>query len=107
MVAVAWVIRHRSERSGWPDSVALVCLQPKQFSCWNSSDPNRAKMMLAGHDTPMFNEAMFAAYGTLTAKLSDPTGGADHYHTSGCNPSWDDGMELVTIVGSHEFYRRA
>lgn len=107
MVAVGWVIRHRAERSGWPDSVALVALQAKQFSCWNSDDPNRPLMLLAGNDTPMFMEAMFAAYGVMTGRLADPTGGADHYHTMESDPTWDDGMELTTVVGNHEFYKRA
>src|SRR5262245_52710004 len=39
-VAVARVIRNRVHQ-GWAKDVVGVVLQPHQFSCWNTIDPNR------------------------------------------------------------------
>ena len=44
-IAVANVILNRAQQGGWwGDDVVKVCRKPKQFSYWNKSDPNRAKM---------------------------------------------------------------
>ena len=44
-IAVANVILNRARQGGWwGDDVAGVCCKPKQFSCWNDGDPNRAKL---------------------------------------------------------------
>ena len=44
-IAVANVILNRARQGGWwGDDVVKVCRKPKQFSCWNDGDPNRAKM---------------------------------------------------------------
>lgn len=44
-IAVANVILNRARQGGWwGDDVVKVCRKPKQFSCWNNGDPNRAKM---------------------------------------------------------------
>ena len=44
-IAVANVILNRARQGGWwGDDIAEVCCKPKQFSCWNGGDPNRARM---------------------------------------------------------------
>ena len=40
MQAVGEVIANRVADQRWPSTFAGVCQQPKQFSCWLTSDPN-------------------------------------------------------------------
>ena len=84
MQAVHEVIINRSAKRNL--SAAQVCLQPYQFSCWNS--------------------------GNLATKLaiaaSEPTNlthGADHYHADYCDPYWNKSMKVTIVIGRHIFYR--
>ena len=45
--AIAHVVLNRVNYKNWPDSIAKVCLQPYQFSCFNVNDPNRTRIMSA------------------------------------------------------------
>lgn len=59
MQAVANVIMNRVNRGGWYGaSIKDVVLKPYQFSCWNATDPNRAKI-------DALTEADLAASGAL------------------------------------------
>jgi len=42
---IAHVILNRRDRDGKDASIQSVVLSPKQFSCWNISDPNRKEMI--------------------------------------------------------------
>src|SRR5688572_17412765 len=62
-IAVAWVIRNRvttdlrgdKKPDWWGEGVQGVCVNPSQFSCWRTDDPNRAKMLALREE----NDAMF------------------------------------------------
>ena len=101
MTGVYWVIRNRSAASphnGWPADLEQVCLQPFQFSCWNSSDTQRAKY--PGVDDPQY-KAIPGFY-----SQPDPTGGATaYYDTSIVPPPWARQSEFKTQIGSLKFYR--
>lgn len=99
---VAWVIRNRAERIAFVGSafvgnegaVAKACLMPWQFSCWNESDPNSAKLRewLDGyHCAQTIPGELATQYNIATSVLSgiveDITNGADHYHTTR-RPAW-------------------
>jgi spore germination cell wall hydrolase CwlJ-like protein len=88
----------------WGDNVPSVCLKPKQFSCWNEGDPNRAKMSEIDLDNPAFARAVSVAAGVLSGDLPDATGGATHYHTAAIAPSWAAGHEQSARIGNHVFY---
>jgi N-acetylmuramoyl-L-alanine amidase len=105
-VAVAWVIRHRAERSGWPAAVADVCRQPWQFSCWNRNDPNLAKLEALSIDDPLYRECHEVGRAVLAGEVDDPTGGADHYFADYIRPpDWAERMTFTTKIGRHLFYR--
>lgn len=115
-VAVAWVIRNRASRPrfagpllGKEGAAAQVCRAPYQFSCWNEDDPNRPYLMTL--DPSHYTLERTIAEGVLTGTLSDPTQGADHYHTiaaPGWAPAWPPGwsrsMKEVARWGGHVFY---
>ena len=86
------------------DNVPGVCLKPKQFSCWNEGDPNRAKMSEIDLDNPALARAVSVAAGVLAGDLPDTTGGATHYHTTAVAPSWAAGHEPSARIGNHVFY---
>lgn len=83
--AVAQVVRNRMEAKGL--SVADVVLQPFQFDCWDSGDPNRVFLeqviaTQAGNVKPegLWEEALQAAESALgSPREIDPTGGSTHY----------------------------
>jgi len=105
--AVAWVIRTRASRPGWWGRDARgVCLAPKQFSCWNDDDPNRAIIDAASFDHPGFLRAWAVSTAVLLGDVEDPTHGADHYHALTIRaPGWTHAMQHTADVGLHRFYR--
>lgn len=110
-IAVGHVINNRMNDKRWPNTIVDVCLQPKQFSCWNENDPNyptlvRKLWQLKSMDqTYTWKECLFAAVGVLRDYLKDNTDGANHYHTASIHPSWADKMAKTVEIGHHIFYR--
>lgn len=110
-IAVAWVIRNRAEWSPpawWGISISGVCQKPFQFSCWNTDDPNAAR--LAGPTSALegFSEIFSIVSAVMISGIPDPTGSATHYKVHGIPASWDAavasrGIKPVSI-GRHDFY---
>ena len=105
MTAVANVVMNRVNSKRWPGTVAEVCQQPFQFSCWLSSDPNRSKLMAVTEDDSAFKIALEIAKYAVEEELFDITKGANHYHAWSVSPSWAKGVNPVVYIGSHIFYK--
>ena len=106
-LAVGWVVRNRKKDRRWPDTTTGVCLQPMQFSCWNTGSP-RIRVMKApvSHTTEAaWDECFFAAIGAEFAVEMDPTNGANHYHTTAVEPYWADNDKVTLRLGDHIFYK--
>lgn len=108
-IAIANVIMNRVHYPEWPDTPAEVCMQPLQFSCWNSNDPNRARIMKAAG--PWFRRCYQIAETAVLHGLVDPTKMSTHYYeTKTRAPKWSKGKTPVyevahkTTGGSHAFY---
>jgi spore germination cell wall hydrolase CwlJ-like protein len=97
MEAVNEVIRNRATKRKL--TTRQVCLQRKQFSCWNSGKIEQLLAKAKRH--PRFNEALAIVNG----KPTNYTGGADHYHADYCNPYWTSSMKKTCIIGKHIFYK--
>lgn len=116
-IAVACVIRNRLEFGAgrYGDSLERVCLKPKQFSCWNSSDPNLrvlqafAAAMAKGEAIvdPIYRECEWVADGLLKGVIQPRVGKATHYYsvTLGKPPKWAEGAQWVARVGRHLFFQ--
>ena len=110
-IAVAHTINNRVKDNRWPNTVVGVCLQPKQFSCWNENDPNceiltRKLWQLKSTDTSYtWKECLFSAFGVVRDYIKDLTEGANHYHTNSIHPSWAKQMVKTVEIGHHIFYR--
>lgn len=109
--AVAAVVMNRVRRARiaggsywWGGSVDEVCRRPWQFSCWNTGDPNRAKIEAVGDDNRVFQSCQRIARRALAGTLADPTEGATHYHAKSVNPPWARGKAPAAEIGNHLFY---
>lgn len=92
-IAIAWVVMNRVALPNWPDTVAAVCLQPWQFSCWNQNDPNRARIMAASDADPWLQTCRRIAGDVMKRAILDPTKRSTHYYATWMKtpPSWAKG----------------
>lgn len=113
MLAVASVIKNRTNADGFPNDPVSVVLQPKQFSTWNKgqggNNPGRF-----GPGSPGYADAIKAVDAVFSGKAPDPTGGATHYWSpSGMRamgyastPSWAKSEQTSAgqiKIGDHVF----
>lgn len=116
-IAVGCTIRNRlnDPKHRWGQSYRDICLQPKQFSCWNDgSDQNHADLMKAaslllqkGDPPPVLEQCAWIALGLVRGAILDTVKGANHYHTALLNPrpSWAQTYVPIKQVDHHVFYR--
>lgn len=111
MQAVATVILNRfsiaKEYGGywWGDDIIEICRKPYQFSCWNENDPNLKKLQDIDDRDLDFATALRLARRAVTIGLTDPTGGATHYHAAGIEPYWAKNEKPCAVMGRHIFYK--
>lgn len=92
----------------WPDDVSEVCLQPKQFSCWNHNDPGYKRITeKKTAQGAWFDQCMAIAADALAGDLPDITDGCTHYHTIKLPASkrpWTKGKTPACQSSAHSFY---
>ena len=81
----------------------------KQFSTWNTKDPNykliqRLDENSPGADNRIFAELKDLAREALAGNATNPIGGAEHYHTTGVTPSWSKYWKVDFRIGVHKFF---
>jgi N-acetylmuramoyl-L-alanine amidase len=105
--AIVWVVINRLHRESgrFPDTIQGIIHQPHAFSCFNTSDPQCAKVKAVDEHDPAFIEAMYAVASVLTGRVPSPVGKADHYYltTMRRQPAWAAKMAFVKRLGSHTF----
>ena len=82
---------------------AQVCLQRKQFSCWNGkADGIKAleETIAKAKEHPRWVIAQ-----NILGKKTNYTNGADHYHADYVSPYWKDSMTVTVKIGRHIFYK--
>lgn len=96
--AIASVIFNRATFGRlWPNSVAEVCLQPWQFSCWNPGDPNRKRILQA--KGPWFERCKALANAVIADEIPDSTRRSTHYYATYVRtPKWAKGKQPVVRV---------
>jgi len=104
MTAVMNVIYNRVRTGGFGSGFAGVCKAPKQFSAWNSNDPNYQKILSVTADNDQFADALEIAWRGVAGQLPDITKGALYYYaTSISSPSWALSMNTTAVIGQHRF----
>ena len=103
--AVGNVIMNRSLATSFP--VSSICLQSKQFSCWNENDPNRKIIENATLSDPVFRICYIVAKKIICGEVYDITGGANHYYSRYIKriPYWVKGKKPITQIGNHLFFK--
>lgn len=103
--AIASVVLNRTKKpKRFGGTVKEVCKQRKQFSCWNSGDPNLPKLLKVTMNDPIFAECMKIAKTAVDTLLTDVTKGATHYHANSITAVWAIGKKPCARIGSHLFY---
>lgn len=109
--AVAHVVMNRVRLaqskggSWWGHDIITVCRKPYQFSCWNLSDLNRARVLAVTEHDPQFRQARAIATRVVTGlDTFDVTRGATHYHRYDMLPKWARQQVPTCRIGDHLFY---
>jgi N-acetylmuramoyl-L-alanine amidase len=97
-LAVAQVIRNRTQNPSWPREVCDVVYQPKQFSF--TSDRHSDKPMRES----LWRTAQAIAIIAATDNWSDVVKDATHFHATRVSPGWSN-LRRVSVIGNHIFYR--
>ncbi len=107
MRAVVWVIHNRWADKRWPKTYAGVCQQRRQFSCWNKTDPNRAKLLKVDFEDHSFRVAYGIAAAIMAGMEQDVTGQANHYHADYLDPppNWANPNKLTCRIYRHIYFR--
>lgn len=98
MHAVAEVIYNRSISR--KISPMQVCLQRKQFSCWNGKDVE-TEIEKAKKHKKWANALQIAQ----NLGSTNYTKNAQFYHTTKVNPSWNKKMLATVTIENHKFYK--
>lgn len=107
-IAVACVIRNRVNAGNFPGGASYhgVCTAYAQFSCWNLTDPNRAKLEAVTDADAVFEQDLEIAASIIDGSQPDITNGATHYYaTSISAPSWSHGMTVTATIGKQIFLK--
>lgn len=116
-IAVANVIMNRMrEDTVKYKTVRDVCLEPKQFSCWNTTDPNvqilvnlSSQLEKSTIIDPILEQCLYIARGVMKGYLRDNTKAAKYYMTidlfNNGRPSWAKvPSNTPKIIGNHVFF---
>lgn len=100
--AVYEVIKTRAKKRN--KTLAQVCLQRKQFSCWNGKADGIKSLeatIAKAKKHPRWEIAE-----RILGSNTNFTNGADHYHANYINkPYWADSMIVTVKIGRHIFYK--
>ena len=109
-VAVAYVIRNRSSKTG--KSISDVVLDPWDFSAWNTDSRGRLNLDDPDH-APVWWDCYKAACSAYFQLEEDPTNGATHYLNveltkklrGGSLPNWYSEEKVTVVIGLHTFLK--
>ena len=105
LIAVGNVIMNRSrERSR---SISSICLKPKQFSCWNKTDPNFKVIQNVTFSDKIFQLCYSVSCQIINGQTPDITNGANHYYSKNIKtvPYWAYQKIPIKTIGNHMFFR--
>ena len=114
--ALIWVLLRRCEKT--PDLVTggegVVMAEPPHlpdlsglceslFAADSGPARDRSRYGVTG---PQFSQCLATVCLTLHGDLSDPTGGATHFHHHRDDPEWARCVQPVALIGDYFFYNR-
>lgn len=106
LIAVGNVVINRMKHR--KQSAVQICLQPMQFSCWNTGDPNllAIKQVVQNPDN-VYLICCEVADGVLNKNWPDLTNGSNHYYSKHLrvSPFWAKDVQLQVKIGNHLFFK--
>ena len=108
MQAVASIILNRTNHPRWwGHGILSVCLEPEQFSSWNTGSTQIPLVQKAiENGDAIYMEALKIAELAMEDDLPDNTRGADSYFAVSIPaPSWAKENEFTIQIGRQRFYR--
>ena len=93
MVAVAYVIKNRTEDKRWPSSPEKVVKQKYQFSSWNANDVNLKIITALSPNSSFYKNIANIVKSVWAGSVTDPTNGSVYYFApagmpGGKPPKW-------------------
>jgi|SRR5579872_140378 len=103
---VAWTLVNRLNSGRYGQTLTGVCLDPFQYSCWNTSDPDRKRIGKTADNDPILLDSL-AAVDEAMAGGDDPTQGATLYYSTSMitPPSWAETAQFTVQIGDQRFYK--
>jgi len=106
ITAVAYVVVNRWRSGKFGATLAAVCLNPLQFSAWNTYDPNRLRLAKTPDDDPILQQCGKAIGDAMGGTVPDPTDGALYYFADSIPPPlWTKALTRTVKIGHQTFYR--
>lgn len=111
-IAVGCVVRNRVYKDR---DFRIICLEPKQFSCWNEDDSNYPILEDLSHKmmnslpiiNPELSQIRWVAAGIINNLILDNTGGSKNYLTTTLYYSntirWSATMKISKVIGKQIF----
>lgn len=98
--------RVKSGVTWWGRTPREVCLKRFQYSCWNTNDVNRPKLLSVTENDPEYKLALDLAQSLLDGTLKDASGGADSYFDRRLTrwPTWSLGRKPVFVLLPHLYF---
>lgn len=107
LIAIGNVVINRLNQKTWyGHSIREVCHKPRQFSCWNPSDPNYQIITQDVIPDPLYQICYWVAANVLSGTWPDLTQGCDHYYaiTIPQAPKWAQGIKPKVKIANHIFF---
>lgn len=107
-IAAAYRAAHGKSHPLFGDgSLGSACKAPWQFSCWNKSDPTRARMIGVTLDDAAYQRAFYVALAIVCGEVSDALPKSTHYYNPAAVrgiPAWTKDATFLATIGAHMFF---
>jgi conjugal transfer mating pair stabilization protein TraG len=112
MIAVAYVIKNRTEDKRWPSSPEKVVKQKYQFSSWNANDANLKVITSLSPNSAFYKNIANIVKSVWAGSVTDPTNGSVYYFAPAGMPGrkapkwWPDAVaesKGQIQIGNHFF----
>lgn len=103
---ISTILNRVAEPGWWGHDIPSVCTAHLQFSCWNTNDPNRRKLLAVTMSDPQYSAAFVLAGEAIAGTLPDNVKGATSYKVSTLPwpHAWGPVVKPVATVGHQDFY---
>lgn len=96
------VIANRAKKTGLTPK--QICLQPRQFSCWNNKGQMELRMQTMRRH-PAWEDCRTIAESICRPGYKTVSPVTHYANLALCSPAWAVSMEKIAVVGRHTFFK--